>query len=97
MCCNFLGRELGRGALSRVYRGRIGTWKRSVAIKEVKARDQDSLKAFTRELTIAGSLCNPNIVSLIGFCVDKEGLFLVYSFVSGGSLDRRLHHNHGEL
>lgn len=75
----------------------MGAWRRSVAIKEVKARDQESLKAFSRELTIAGSLCNPNIVSLIGFCVDKEGLFLVYSFVSGGSLDRRLHHNHGEF
>ncbi|KAJ4750818.1 Kinase family protein [Rhynchospora pubera] len=88
------GRELGRGALSRVYRGKIGTWRRSVAIKKVKAKGQESLKAFCRELTIAGSLCNSNIVSLIGFCVDKEGLFIVYRFVSGGSLDRRLHHNH---
>ncbi|XP_072971129.1 probable serine/threonine-protein kinase PBL21 [Typha angustifolia] len=87
------GRELGRGALSRVYRGTIGLRRRAVAVKKVEGEDRESAKAFCRELMIASSLCNPNIVPLIGFCVDKEGLFLVYKFVSGGSLDQHLHHH----
>ncbi|XP_039115299.1 probable serine/threonine-protein kinase PBL21 [Dioscorea cayenensis subsp. rotundata] len=85
------GRELGRGALSRVYRGRIGM--RAVAIKRVEARGKESSRAFCRELMIASALCHPNVVPLIGFCVDPQGLFLVYKYVSGGSLDRHLHLN----
>ena len=41
---------------------------------------------------IASSLHNPHIVPLVGFCIDpEEGLFLVYKYVSGGSLERYLH------
>ncbi|KAG1334699.1 putative serine/threonine-protein kinase PBL21 [Cocos nucifera] len=85
------GRELGRGPLSRVYKGRIGVGRRAVAIKRVDGQDRESAKAFCRELMIASSLRNENIVPLLGFCVDKEGLFLVYKYVSGGSLDHHLH------
>ncbi|KAJ0974896.1 hypothetical protein J5N97_016861 [Dioscorea zingiberensis] len=88
------GRELGRGALSRVYRGRIGAGRRAVAIKKIGGgRGRESSKAFCRELMIASALCHPNVVPLIGFCVDPQGLFLVYKYVSGGSLDRHLHHH----
>nr|CAD1837452.1 unnamed protein product [Ananas comosus var. bracteatus] len=90
-------RELGRGPLSRVYRGRVGVRRRAVAIKRVEGEGRESTKAFCRELMIASSLCNPNIVPLIGFCIDKAGLFLVYKFVSGGSLDRLLHHSRKAL
>ncbi|XP_008782286.2 probable serine/threonine-protein kinase PBL23 [Phoenix dactylifera] len=85
------GRELGRGPLSRVYKGRIGVGRRAVAIKRVEGQDRESAKAFCRELMIASSLRNANIVPLLGFCVDKEGIFLVYKYVSGGSLDHHLH------
>ncbi|XP_020275232.1 probable serine/threonine-protein kinase PBL7 [Asparagus officinalis] len=85
------GRELGRGALSRVYRGRIGVGRSTVAIKKVEGQDRESAKAFCRELMIASSLHHPNIAPLLGFCVDQQGLFLVYKYVSGGSLDRHLH------
>lgn len=41
---------------------------------------------------IASSLQHPNIVPLLGFCIDQEeGLFLVYKYVSSGSLERHLH------
>ncbi|WOL02818.1 hypothetical protein Cni_G11537 [Canna indica] len=84
------GRELGRGGLGRVYRGRIGVGRRAVAIKQVEGGDRDSAKAFYRELIVASSLCNANIVPLLGFCIDQQGLFLVYKYVSGGSLDHHL-------
>lgn len=85
-------RVLGRGALSFVFRGKVGFLKTAVAIKRLEKEDKESPKAFCRELMIASSLCNPNIVPLLGFCIDpEEGLFLVYKFVSGGSLERHLH------
>ncbi|XP_050230232.1 probable serine/threonine-protein kinase PBL7 [Mercurialis annua] len=91
--CSFSkGRVLGRGALSFVFRGRIGFLRTSVAIKRLDKDDKESSKAFCRELMIASSLHNPNIVPLVGFCIDpEEGLFLVYKYVSGGSLERHLH------
>lgn len=86
------GRVLGRGALSCVFWGRVGFLRTAVAIKRLDKEDKESAKAFCRELMIASSLHNPNVVPLVGFCIDpEEGLFLVYRYVSGGSLERHLH------
>ncbi|TMX04675.1 hypothetical protein EJD97_005964 [Solanum chilense] len=86
------GRVLGRGALSYVFRGRVGFMRTTVAIKRLDREDKESPKAFCRELMIASSLHNPYIVPLVGFCIDpEEGFFLVYKYVSGGSLERYLH------
>lgn len=91
-CCLGLGRVLGRGALSCVFRGKVGLLRTTVAIKRLDKEDKESAKAFCRELMIASSLRNPNVVPLVGFCIDpEEGLFLVYKYVSGGSLERHLH------
>ncbi|KAG4955173.1 Proline-rich receptor-like protein kinase PERK13 [Glycine soja] len=85
-------RVLGRGALSCVFRGRVGIWRTSVAIKRLDKEDKECVKAFCRELMIASSLHNTNVVPLVGFCIDsEEGLFLVYKYVSGGSLEHHLH------
>lgn len=87
-----VGRVLGRGALSCVFKGRVGYLRTAVAIKRLDREDKESPKAFFRELMIANSLHNPNIVPLLGFCIDpEEGLFLVYKYVSGGSLEQHLH------
>ncbi|KAI3665588.1 hypothetical protein L6452_44215 [Arctium lappa] len=90
--CSFSkGRVLGRGALSYVFKGRVGILRTSVAIKRLDKEDKEASKAFCRELMIASSLHNPFIVPLVGFCIDpEEGLFLIYKYVSGGSLERYL-------
>lgn len=62
-----------------------------MAIKRLDKEDKESSKVFCRELMIASSLHNFHIVPLVGFCIDAEGLFLVYKYVSGGSLERFLH------
>ncbi|KAI7754160.1 hypothetical protein M8C21_005106 [Ambrosia artemisiifolia] len=85
------GRVLGRGALSYVFKGRIGILRTAVAIKKLDKEDKEAPKAFCRELMIASSLHNQFICPLVGFCIDPEGgLFLVYKYVSGGSLERYL-------
>ncbi|CAA7395198.1 unnamed protein product [Spirodela intermedia] len=90
------GRLLGRGALSRVYRGRVGLGggrRRAsvVAVKRLQGEEKECVKSFYRELMIASGLRHPNVAPLLGFCVDPQGLFLVYKFISGGSLDHHLH------
>lgn len=79
-------------------RGRRSKGKKStVAIKKIHGSGKESFKTFSRELMIAGSLKNPNInvVPILGFCIDREGLFLVYKYIAGGSLDLRLHPGSG--
>ncbi|KAL2241450.1 probable serine/threonine-protein kinase PBL7 [Sesamum indicum] len=86
------GRVLGRGALSCVFKGRVGILRTAVAIKRLDKDDKESSKAFCRELMIASSLHNRYVVPLVGFCIDADGgLFLVYKYVSGGSLEQYLH------
>lgn len=85
------GRVLGRGAISCVFRGKL-SFGRMVAIKQLDNADKESPKAFCRELMIASYLENRNVVPLLGFCIAQEGLFLVYKYVSGGSLEHHLHH-----
>ncbi|GAB2300084.1 hypothetical protein Dimus_038601 [Dionaea muscipula] len=86
------GRVLGRGALSYVFRGRVGFLRTAVAVKRLYKEDKEASKAFCRELMIASSLQHPNVVPLLGFCIDPEdGLFLVYKYVSSGSLEHHLH------
>ncbi|XP_042023123.1 inactive protein kinase SELMODRAFT_444075-like [Salvia splendens] len=63
---------LGRGALSCVFRGRVGFMRTAVAIKRLDTDDKEASKAFCRELMIASSLHNPHIVPLLGFCMDAE-------------------------
>ncbi|GAB4832409.1 hypothetical protein Ancab_006426 [Ancistrocladus abbreviatus] len=92
------GRVLGRGGLSYVFRGRVGFLRTAVAIKRLDKEDKESSKAFCRELMIASSLQHPNVVPLLGFCIDPEqGLFLVYKYVSSGSLEHHLHEKKGGI
>ncbi|GLJ38786.1 hypothetical protein SUGI_0790710 [Cryptomeria japonica] len=86
---------LGRGAHSCVYRGRLRHGK-LVAVKYLDKNDKESGKAFCRELHIASSLKNRHVVPLLGFCIDPQGLFLVYKFISGGSLEYHLHEKKGK-
>lgn len=81
---------LGRGAHSCVYRGRMRFGK-PIAVKRLDCDDKESDKAFCRELHIASSLKNRHVVPLLGYCIDRLGLFLVYKFISGGSLEYHLH------
>lgn len=72
----------------------MGFWRKALAIKRLDKDDKETPKSFCRELMIASSLQHPNIVPLLGFCIDQEqGLFLVYKYVSGGSLEHYLHGN----
>lgn len=70
----------------------MGVLRTAVAVKRLEREDKESPKAFCRELMIASSLHHPNVAPLIGFCMDaEEGFFLVYKYVSGGSLELHLH------
>ncbi|XP_030967939.1 receptor-like protein kinase FERONIA [Quercus lobata] len=51
-------------------------------------------KEFGTVLVLHGQLRHPNLVNLIGYCTDEHEMILVYEFILGGSLDRRLLHQY---
>ncbi|KAK1387756.1 putative serine/threonine-protein kinase PIX7 [Heracleum sosnowskyi] len=88
---------LGKGGSGTVFRGWVdentfAAAKRGtglvIAIKRYnnKVLEADKLT----EINSAEKLCHPNIVKLIGYCIDKKHRLLVYEYMPQGSLDTHL-------
>uniref|UniRef100_A0A7N2KM39 non-specific serine/threonine protein kinase n=1 Tax=Quercus lobata TaxID=97700 RepID=A0A7N2KM39_QUELO len=83
--------ELGGGGFGTVFEGTLvdGT---KVAVKRFDGLSQIK-KSFLAEVETIGSIHHFNLVRLIGFCAEKSHrLFLVYEYMSNGSLDRWIFH-----
>jgi tetratricopeptide (TPR) repeat protein/tRNA A-37 threonylcarbamoyl transferase component Bud32 len=84
-----LNERIGHGAFGTVYKAEDLTLGRTVAIKAIKAPDQDpriTKERFLREAQAISQIDHPNVVTL--FEVFQEGAtnYLVMQYVKGGSL-----------
>jgi len=59
----------------------------NVAIKKISAGSPQGLKEYTAEVTIVSQLRHKNLMKLTGWCQKKNDLFLIYEYMSNGSLD----------
>lgn len=87
-----LRRRLGEGGMAQVYLARDIRLGREVAVKvlDPKLAERPGFRErFMREARVAAALDHPNIVPLFDFD-DKEALYLVMPYVSGGSLQDML-------
>ncbi|XP_020233043.1 receptor-like protein kinase ANXUR2 [Cajanus cajan] len=78
---------------SRVYKGSLehnGVTDCPIALKRIGKSHQEMFE-FKNEIELLCQLHHPNFVSLIGFCDDEKEKFLVYEYMSNGSLHRHLH------
>ncbi|CAN5953697.1 unnamed protein product [Sphagnum jensenii] len=73
-----------------LYRGELQDG-RPVAIMCLNQEEPTKEKRFLTEIEINTCLSHANIVSLIGYCVGKAHLILVYDFLPEGTLDDHLH------
>ncbi|XP_059644425.1 probable serine/threonine-protein kinase PBL3 [Cornus florida] len=61
-----------------------------VAVKKLKPQGFQGHKEWLSEVNYLGQLHHPNLVKLIGFCLDGDNRLLVYEFMPRGSLENHL-------
>lgn len=90
---------LGFGGMAKVYRAYQPSMQRDVAIKVMNhefSDDEDFVKRFEREAEIFAELQHPHILPVIDFGRSDDGLlYIVFRYVEGGSLDRRIQRSEG--
>ncbi|KAL6437637.1 hypothetical protein ACFW04_004210 [Cataglyphis niger] len=86
--------KIGRGNFGDVYKAQLKTCKTEVAVKTCKITLPDEQKRkFLQEGRILKQYDHPNIVKLIGICVQKQPIMIVMELVPGGSLLTHLRKN----
>ncbi|KAK1417799.1 hypothetical protein QVD17_26933 [Tagetes erecta] len=61
-----------------------------VAIKRLDPRYGQGIPEFLKEITMLSRYRHDNLISLLGFCYQRNEMILVYELASHGSLDRHL-------
>ncbi|XVF08268.1 hypothetical protein REPUB_Repub06bG0211800 [Reevesia pubescens] len=77
--------RIGGGGFGVVYRGvlRDGT---QVAIKSLSAESKQGSREFVTEIDMISNIRHPNLVELIGCCIDDNHRILVYEYLENNSL-----------
>ncbi|KAF5770909.1 putative transferase, protein kinase RLK-Pelle-RLCK-VIIa-2 family [Helianthus annuus] len=90
---------LGEGGFGLVFKGWIDEQSLIAAkpgtgtVIAVKRLNQDGLQGhqeWLTEINYLGQLYHPNLVQLIGYCLEDDQRLLVYEFMSRGSLENHL-------
>ncbi|RZF47941.1 hypothetical protein LSTR_LSTR008745 [Laodelphax striatellus] len=91
--------KIGRGNFGDVYKARLRTSNdEEVAVKTCRMTVPDEHKRkFLQEGRILKQYDHPNIVKLIGICVQKQPIMIVMELVVGGSLLTFLRNNASSL
>ncbi|XP_050946838.1 lysM domain receptor-like kinase 3 [Cucumis melo] len=79
-------RKIGEGGYGTVYHGVLN--EQEVAIKKMKSNKS---KEFFAELKVLCRIHHINVVELLGYASGDDHLYLVYEYVSNGSLSEHLH------
>ncbi|XP_068640138.1 cold-responsive protein kinase 1-like [Aristolochia californica] len=81
--------KIGRGGFGTVYKGILKNG-RQVAVKALSAESRQGIQEFLTEIDMITNVKHPNLVELVGCCVQGNNRILVYEYVENNSLDRAL-------
>ncbi|XP_047051393.1 probable leucine-rich repeat receptor-like protein kinase At2g28990 [Lolium rigidum] len=86
---NKFERSIGQGGFGLVYYGRLED-DTEVAVKMRSEHSSHGLDEFLAEVNSLTKVHHRNLVSLVGYCWEKDHLALVYEYMSEGSLTDQL-------
>ncbi|CAN1289461.1 Probable serine/threonine-protein kinase PIX13 [Linum perenne] len=79
---------LGEGGFGKVYKGWLD--EKKPAVKKLNSESLQGLEEWQSEINFLGRLSHPNLVRLLGYCLEDNELLLVYEFMQKGSLENHL-------
>ncbi|XVF76640.1 hypothetical protein PTKIN_Ptkin13bG0282800 [Pterospermum kingtungense] len=90
---------LGEGGFGSVFKGWIDEHSLTatkpgngtvIAVKRLKQEGFQGHKEWLAEINYLGQVHHPNLVKLIGYCLEDEHRLLVYEFMARGSMENHL-------
>jgi len=97
---------LGEGGFGSVFKGwvdettfapaRPGTGM-VIAVKKLNQDGLQGLQEWQSEINFLGRISHPNLVRLLGYCLEDKELLLVYEFMAKGSLENHLFRKSGSV
>ncbi|KAF2295933.1 hypothetical protein GH714_035222 [Hevea brasiliensis] len=93
------GNLLGHGGFGLVYKGWIDKYSLTasspemgmdIAVKMLRKKSSQGQKEWLTEIKYLGQLHHPNLVKLIGYCIEDDERLLVYEFMPNGSLENHI-------
>lgn len=87
---NFFKDKLGQGGYGTVYKGRL-TGGHLVAVK-VLVDSEGNGEEYINEVASISRTSHVNIVTLLGFCFERDKRILVFDFMPNGSLEKFINH-----
>ncbi|KAL0730357.1 hypothetical protein Bca4012_026450 [Brassica carinata] len=88
-----LQKPLGEGGLGIVYHGNLNGSEK-VAIKLLSQTSAQGYKEFKAEVELVLRVHHINLVSVVGYCNEKDHFALIYEYMSNGDLHHHLSGKH---
>ncbi|WOG86155.1 hypothetical protein DCAR_0205356 [Daucus carota subsp. sativus] len=81
--------KLGEGGFGCVYKGILKDGQ-EIAVKRLAKESRQRLREFKNEISCIAKLQHRNLVRLLGFCIEREEMLLIYEYMPNNSLNHLL-------